>query len=120
MANNLANTLDLIDLKSQQITATIPVGHYPYCALFSHDGANVYVSNWADASLSVVGTSERAVTGTIKVGNHPNAMIWTPRGQLVVADANSDAVSIVDPSSGRETKQISVSPYRKAQLSSSP
>ena len=70
----------------------------------------MYVSNWGDASLSVVGTAERAVTGTIKVGNHPNAMIWTPRGELVVADANSDAGSIVDPNSSREAKRISVSP----------
>ena len=67
VANNLANTLDLVDLKSRPITATIPVGHYPYGALFSRDGKTIYTSNWADAALSVLDAATHAVKGTIKV-----------------------------------------------------
>jgi YVTN family beta-propeller protein len=120
VANNLGNTLDLIDVTSRQITATISVGHYPYGALFSADGSKVYVSDWADATLSVVDTASQALTGTIVVGNHPNEMLWGPGGTLFVADANSDAVSVVDPKAGKEVRRISVAPYAHAQLSSSP
>jgi len=120
VANNLANTVDLVDVASRTITASVPVGSFPYGALFSRDGRNVFVSNWADATISVVSATTHAVTATIGVGNHPSTMILRGSSQLVVADSNSDAVSLVDTRTNRETGRISVSPYRGAQLSSSP
>src|SRR5215469_7678081 len=120
VANNLANTVDLVDVASRTITASVRVGSFPYGALFSRDGRNVFVSNWADATISVVDAATRAVTTTIRVGNHPSTMILRGSSQLVVADSNSDAVSLVDTRTNRETRRISVSPYRGAQLSSSP
>ncbi len=120
VANNLANTLALVDVGSRHITATIPVGRYPYGALFSRDGRTVYVSNWADATISVVDVATRAVSAAIAVGDHPTAMIWGAADQLIVADSNSDAVSLVDTKAKRESRRISVSPYRGAPFGSSP
>ena len=39
----------------------------PYGALFSRDGKTIYISNWADAALSVLDAATHAVTATIKL-----------------------------------------------------
>jgi YVTN family beta-propeller protein len=120
VANNLANNVAVVDLRSRHIMATIPVGGYPYTALYSRDGARVYVSNWADASVSVIDVAGASVTATIEVGQHPNTMVWASADRLAVADANSDAVSLVDTTANRETARISVRPYTGAPAGSSP
>ncbi|MDQ6742902.1 MAG: YncE family protein, partial [Candidatus Dormibacteraeota bacterium] len=120
VANNLANDVALVDLRSRHLVATIPVGGYPYAALFSRDGARLYVSNWANASLSVIDVAGASVTETVEVGQHPNTMLWTSKDRLAVADANSDAVSLVDTRSNRETARVSVRPYAGAPAGSSP
>jgi YVTN family beta-propeller protein len=120
VANNLGNSAQLIELGSRRITATIPVGGYPYLALFSRDGSRVYVSNWGDATISVIDVARQTVTGTIPVGQHPNAMVWASAERLVVADSNSDAVSLVDTVTEREEARISLRPYANAPPGSSP
>ncbi len=120
VANNLSNTVTIVDTGLQRATGNIPVGHYPYTPLVSADGRRVYVSNWGDGTVTVIDEPGRHVAGTIIVGAHPCAMAFGPGGLLYVADANSDAVSVVDPVGLREIRRISVAPYRNAPLSSSP
>jgi YVTN family beta-propeller protein len=86
VANNLANTLDLVDLTSRRITATIPVGGYPYGALFSRDGRRVYVSHsrdWATTAIFVI--EDDAQNGPDHVDAHRTQALVispTPSGRL--------------------------------------
>jgi YVTN family beta-propeller protein len=132
----MANLVSVINLGSQTVKATIPVGSYPYTVVFGADGKHAYVSNWADATVSAIDlakvttaigaakktpVSVRNATTTIKVGNHPTAMVFSPDGsKLYVADANSDAISVVNTATNLVVGTISVSPYKGAPLSSSP
>ncbi|EFH83830.1 bifunctional YncE family protein/alkaline phosphatase family protein [Ktedonobacter racemifer] len=121
VANNLANTISVVDTATKVVTSTIKIGGYPYTTLVSNDGKTIYASNWGDATLSVIDASSKTVKATIGVGQHPTAMVFSPDGErLYVTDANSDAVSVVDTNSYKEVRRISVSPYAKAPLSSSP
>jgi YVTN family beta-propeller protein len=86
----------------------------------SRTGQVVQTLHWGDGTLSVVDVASRSVAATVKVGSHPNTMVWDHDGGLIVADANSDAVSVVDTGALREARRISVSPYSGAPLSSSP
>lgn len=142
-ANDAANTVSVIDTSTQQVVCTIPVGHYPYTVAVAPNGKRAYVTNWDDASVSVINVTavagalsargnnqgstvgpmrvSGAVVRTIPVGKHPTAMAFSPGGTtLYVADANSDAISVVDTASAAVVRTISVSPYRAAPLSSSP
>lgn len=120
VANNLDNTVRFLNSSTGAVTATVPVGQFPYTTVASADGKRVYVSNWGDASVSAIDVASKSVVATIAVGDHPSAMAFGPRDVLYVADANSDAVSAIRTSQNREFKRLSLSPYPGAPLSSSP
>jgi YVTN family beta-propeller protein len=120
VADNLANDVALIDTTNGALIATVPVGSFPYTPLVSRDGKRVFVSNWGDATISTIDVANRSVVATIKVGDHPSAMILGADDLLFVADANSDAISVVHTDRNQETSRVSLAPYSKAPLSSSP
>lgn len=120
VANNLTNNVSVINTATKQIVGTVAVGGYPYTTLTSSDGTTVYVSNWGDGTVSVIDTKTQAVTSTIAVGKHPNAMVFGPDGLLFVADANSDAISVLDTARNTVVRTISVSLYSHAPFGSSP
>jgi len=129
VANNLGNTMSIIDTRSNTVATTVTVGAFPYTTLTTPDGKKVYVSNWGDNSVSVVDAGSRAVVKTIPVGvnntiaaatSHPSAMVLSPDGLLFVSLSNSDAIAVVDTTTDTVARTLSVSPYRNAPLSSSP
>ncbi len=120
VANNLANNVSVVSTATKTVTSTIAIGSYPYTTLVSKDGKAIYASNWGDGTISVIDASSKKVTATIAVGQHPSAMAFGPDGILFVADSNSDAISVVNTDSNKAVRTISVAPYSKAPLSSSP
>ncbi|MBA2391884.1 MAG: bifunctional YncE family protein/alkaline phosphatase family protein [Ktedonobacteraceae bacterium] len=120
VANNLANTVAIVNIATKTVTSTVEVGTYPYTTLMSKDGKTVYVSNWGDGTISVLDTKTQAVVSTIAVGKHPNALAFGPDERLFVADANSDAISVVDTESNKTVRTISVALYAHAPYGSSP
>jgi len=117
VANNLANTVAIVDVASRTVTATVSVGTSPYTTLVDQFNGMVYVSNWGDGTVSELDPQTRTVVSIIAVGNHPSAMTLSPHGQLYVADSDSDAVSVVVD---KEIRRFSVAPTSTAPLSSSP
>jgi len=129
VANNLANTVSIINTATNTFVGSVPVGQFPYTTLPTSDGKKVYVSNWGDNSVSVIDAGSRAVVKTIPVGiantvgkatSHPSAMALSPDGLLFVSLSNSDAIAVIDTASDTVVRDLSVSPYRNAPLSSSP
>ncbi|GAC1639189.1 MAG: alkaline phosphatase family protein [Herpetosiphon sp.] len=120
VANNISNTVSLINTANRTTTNRIPVGTYPYTPLADPDGSRVYVSNWGDGTVSVINTASKSVSTTIPVGSHPSAMVFGPENLLYVADTNGDSVSVIDTTTNKRLRVISVAPYRYAPLSSSP
>ncbi len=129
VANNLANTVSIINTSNNTLATTVAVGQFPYTTLPTADGRKVYVSNWGDNSVSVVDAASRTVVKTIPVGvantvgaasSHPSAMALSPDGLLFVSLSNSDAVAVIDTSTDTVARTLSVAPYRGAPLSSSP
>ncbi|GAC1394563.1 MAG: alkaline phosphatase family protein [Ktedonobacteraceae bacterium] len=120
VANNLTNNVAIVSTATRTVTGTVAIGTYPYTTLVSGDGKTVYATNWGDSTVSVIDASSKKVTTTIPVGKHPAAMAFGPKGILFVADANSDAISVVDTNSNQTIRMISVSLFNGAPLSSSP
>jgi YVTN family beta-propeller protein len=121
VANNLDDSLSVVDAAGGMVKTTLPVGHNPYGVVVSEDGGALYVSNWGEQSVSVVDSGGTQVLQKIQVGTHPNAMaLSAARHELYVANADSDSVSVIDTRSNAVVRTIELAPYEGAQQGSSP
>jgi YVTN family beta-propeller protein len=129
------DTLTKIDLTAATPTegAEIRVGNVPHSVVISPDGTTAYVSNeagriateqdfqgysngtpvvarypegsTATGTVSVVNLSTFTVTGSISTGLHPTGMAFWGR-DLLVANAYSDSISVIDTHMNREVRRI--------------
>ncbi|HVT58365.1 MAG TPA: alkaline phosphatase family protein [Thermoanaerobaculia bacterium] len=106
VAENLADTLAVVDLASGKVVQRLPAGRYPYAVAAGPRG-EVYVSAWGGTTVAVFsgGPSPRlgepageiVEAGRIEVGRHPSALLLSPGGaRLFVASASTDRVAVVD------------------------
>ncbi len=147
-ALNLRNTLAEIDLASGRVRREIAVGNAPFGVLLL--GEKAYVTNWAgrmpdkdsitgpagsgapvrvdpvrfianDGSVSIVELAAGKETKQPVVGLHPAAVIATPdRKHVLVANANSDTVSVIDTSTDEVVETISTRPAEELLFGSAP
>ncbi len=97
-----------INLNRGTVLARATVGEYPY-AVKVLPGGRVAVSNWGQASISVLDRSDLKILQTIQVGSHPSDMLVLPeRNQLLVACSDSDLISIIDLESLREIRRVNI------------
>ncbi|WP_274648660.1 bifunctional YncE family protein/alkaline phosphatase family protein [Paenibacillus humicola] len=144
VALNLDNSLGVFDLSTSQLTARIPVGVSPTSVVVS--GGKAYVTNVggrmaqpgdftvdssgtpvvatpegssATGTVSVVDLATNTVKSTVQVGLQPTRM--TVSGHYVlVANTNSDTVSVIDSNTDSVVQTIDIQPYPDAPLGSSP
>ena len=78
VANSISGTVSVIDMATDQVTNTIPVGRHPVGIAVSPDGSQVYVANFLSGTVSVIDTVTDKVTGTIHVGASPVGIAVSP------------------------------------------
>jgi gliding motility-associated-like protein len=66
--NTSSANVTVIDVATQTVIATIPVGSDPQQVAVSPDGTTVYVTNGGAGTVSVINTATNTVTGTINCG----------------------------------------------------
>jgi YVTN family beta-propeller protein len=109
VAENLADSLAVVDVGTRQVTQRLATGHYPYGVVVTADGS-VHVSNWGGWDLSSYaadGAGRLRAAGSIFVGRHPSALLLGSRGnRIFVASASTDRVLVVDPARRRVIGQL--------------
>ncbi|MBV9849239.1 MAG: bifunctional YncE family protein/alkaline phosphatase family protein [Armatimonadetes bacterium] len=116
-ANNLSDTLAVLDVPGHRRLGLIPVGGYPLAVAAQADGSKVYVSSERDGVVSVVDPHRMKMLRDIVTGAHPDALRLTRDGRrLFVANADSDTVSIVDTRTDRVHRTILLRPAGRAAL----
>jgi YVTN family beta-propeller protein len=101
VAENLGDSLAVIDLESGNVIQRLPTGRYPYGVAVAPTGT-VYVSAWGAQSVSVFepragAGGALAEVGRISVSRHPSALTFSPDGaRLYVASATTDRIDVVD------------------------
>jgi YVTN family beta-propeller protein len=99
VAENLADSMAVIDLATKRVAQRLATGRYPYAVVAAPNGA-VYVSNWGGDHLSTYAADAVGVlhaTAPIVVGRHPSALLLNSRdNRLFVALASVDRVAAVD------------------------
>lgn len=145
---NLRNSLAEIDRATGRVKREIAVGNAPFGVVLLGDKA--LVSNWggrlpdkdsttgpagrgasvrvdpvrfiaSDGSVSVVDLVAGKQTQEIVVGLHPCELIATPDARhVLVANANSDSVSVIDVAAGKVVETIATRPAEKLLFGSAP
>jgi YVTN family beta-propeller protein len=142
---NMSNSLGVIDLRTNEFTAQIPVGNAPNSVVVSGDFA--YVTNEGgraakqgeftamsagtkivadpESAASVTGTVsvvdlvKQTVVRTIQVGLHPTAVLARD-GHVFVANTNSDSVSVIDAAAQKVVDTVKIQSFANAPFGSSP
>ena len=74
ITNDGSNTVSVINLATNAVTATIPVGSHPRGVAVSPSGIRVYVANYGSHDVSVIDSAANAVITTIPVTPAPDRM----------------------------------------------
>ena len=74
ITNGSANTVSVVDLATNTITATIAVGTTPQGVSVSPDGSKVYITNYGANTISILNTATNTVSATISGFSGPVAL----------------------------------------------
>jgi YVTN family beta-propeller protein len=103
-AENLADSLAVIDVETGRVTQRFPAGRYPYGVVVSPNGT-VYVSVWGGNEVRTFQPDQPGrlrPAAVIRVARHPSALLLNTSGsRLFVASGSTDRVSVVDTRTGR-------------------
>jgi YVTN family beta-propeller protein len=97
VTNLSSNNVSVIDIATNTVTATVPVGNGPLGVALKPDGTRAYVTNSSDNNVSVIDPATNTVVGTVAVGSAPITVAVTPDGtRAYVANHFSHNVSVID------------------------
>ena len=71
VSNGGDGTVSVIDVATNKVTKTIPVGKRPWNMAITPDGKKLYVANGRSNSVSVIDTAKLEKTTDINVGEMP-------------------------------------------------
>jgi YVTN family beta-propeller protein len=75
VSHNGANYLSVLDPETYEVVDEITTGQNPHWVLFLPSGSRALVTNWGEASLSVVDTIRRTELQKVLTGLNPNGII---------------------------------------------
>jgi YVTN family beta-propeller protein len=98
-AENLGDSLAVVDLKSRRVVQRLATERYPYGVVVEPNGT-VYASAWGGSTVSIFPARANGTLGTgtrARVGRHPSALALNASGtRLFVASGSTDKVSVLD------------------------
>jgi len=98
VAENLTDSLAVIDVATRRVTQRVGAGRYPYGVVTAPDGS-VYVSAWGSMEVRRwrPGGAGLESVAMIRTARHPSTMLLTPDGsRLFVVSASTDRIDVVD------------------------
>ena len=99
VAENLADTLAVIDVDSKKVEQRLPTEAYPYAVAVAPDG-KVFVSSWGGSTVSLFAPEAGGAlnrTRKITVGRHASALLLNRNGsRLFVTSATTNEIAVID------------------------
>jgi YVTN family beta-propeller protein len=109
VANEVGNSLSVIDGPTNRVVATVPVGATPRGVAVNPSTGRVYATNYGSNSVSVLDDATGAAVATVPVGVGPRGVAVNPTtGRVYVANAGSDNVSVIDAPTNRVVATVPV------------
>jgi YVTN family beta-propeller protein len=99
VAENLADSVAVVDLASGTVSQRFATERYPYGVAVARDGS-VYVSAWGGSTVSVLQPNASGMVqhvGRVRVGRHPSAITLSGDGsRLFIASGSTDRIAVMD------------------------
>ncbi|MFD3613877.1 beta-N-acetylglucosaminidase domain-containing protein [Streptomyces sp. NPDC058676] len=110
-ANQGSNTVSVIDVADNTVTATVAVGRVPAGLALTPDGGTLWVANYTDGTVQPVDTATLRAGTAVPVGSGPENMAITPDGRtLYVADIHDNTVTPVGLATRKAETAVPVGP----------
>jgi YVTN family beta-propeller protein len=113
VAENLSDSLAVIDVASGDVKQRLATGRYPYGVVAGPSG-QVFVSVWGATAVATFTAQAdgRLVAGpTLGVSRHPSAMLLNRDGsRLFIASGSTDKIAIVDTRTNQLVGQLQDTP----------
>lgn len=71
MSNGFSNSIFVIDIATNNVTATTDVENYPYGIAVDQNGTKVYVAGEFSDNISIIDNTIDIVTDTVNMGTNP-------------------------------------------------
>lgn len=114
-SNYEADTVSAIDLATNTVVTTFPVGNHPFGIAATPNGSRVYVTISAENKVVAIDTAtNQLVGGAIPVGKSPFGIAISPDGtRALVTNSGDDDVSVLDLGTGQviATVKVGEDPY---------
>lgn len=109
VVNSGANSVSVIDTKTNLVVKTVAVGTSPFAVAINAAGSLAYVTNTGSNTISVITTSTNTVTATIPVSSGPMDIALNPTGSSAyVSCASANVVAVVNTGAKKVTANIAV------------
>src|SRR5690349_14903994 len=109
VAENLSDTLAVVDVESKRIIQRLQTDAYPYAVAVSPNG-DVYVSAWGGNTVSIFTPADAGLLKEhrkLTVGRHPSALLLDKSGsRLFVASASTNSIAVVDTKAARVVAKL--------------
>ena len=98
VANNSGNSVSVVNLTTNAVVATIPVGSFPYGVAVNQAGTLAYVTNAGANTVSIISTATKAVTGTLTLTglSGPMDIALTPNGKTAYVSCGNNTVAVIN------------------------
>lgn len=113
------NSVSILDIATDRVVGSIPVGDTPNYITLSLDGARAFVTNALSNTVSVIDLGKRAVIKEIAVGTEPTSSALSPDGKLLFVVSYGDgykdgSISVIDVKTLMEIDRIESLSYPRA------
>lgn len=112
VAENLTDSLAVVDLASATVVQRFGVERYPYDVVVDAEGT-VYVSSWGGSTVASFKQMDGwlVAAGRMNAGRHPSALLLSRDGsRLFVASGSTDRITVLEPRRRRAVTSIVVTP----------
>ncbi|MEE1808227.1 IPT/TIG domain-containing protein [Streptomyces sp. BE133] len=112
VANQVSNTLSVIDTATNTVTATIAAAGGPIFPAVSPDGTRVYVTLADAGTVGVIDTATNTLTATIAVGAGPALAALSPDGtRAYVTIQSTNTLSVIGTATNTVTATVNTGPF---------
>jgi YVTN family beta-propeller protein len=109
------NTFYAIDLANSQVFLKLPLDAEAYSCILSPDKKYIYISLWGKDQVLIINAATLLTEQRIPVGDNPNEMCVSKNGRyLFVANANDNAVSVIDTRQRKVIETLNAALYPDA------
>lgn len=103
------DVIDVIDVATLEVVASIPTGPSPEIFQFSPDESQIYVSNEEDSVMEMIDVASQTVVNRVPTGAEPEGIINSVDGRYIfVTSEVADMVHVVDREKAAVVKNIVV------------